>query len=148
LYFFIGIPASLQSEFSLTPAGTKTPGQLTELVMLKTAEEPEIPEDILAFIKDAEAGRISTFELRKKYTSDSRFREAYDLYVSTEQQSAPITLTALEYRSMPSAVTLAFLHELINGLRLWCRATLLFRIDKRQVHHRAIPLAAMNRGGK
>jgi hypothetical protein len=25
LYFFIGIPASLQSEFSLTPAGTKDP---------------------------------------------------------------------------------------------------------------------------
>jgi hypothetical protein len=29
LYFFIGIPASLQSEFSLTPAGTKTPGQVS-----------------------------------------------------------------------------------------------------------------------
>src|SRR5215467_14225766 len=25
LYFFMGIPASLQSEFSLTPAGTKIP---------------------------------------------------------------------------------------------------------------------------
>jgi hypothetical protein len=30
LYFFIGIPASLQSEFSLTPAGTKTPGHVTD----------------------------------------------------------------------------------------------------------------------
>jgi hypothetical protein len=29
LYFLIGIPASLQSEFSLTPAGTKNPGQVT-----------------------------------------------------------------------------------------------------------------------
>jgi hypothetical protein len=29
LYFFIGIPASLQSEFSLTPAGTKNPGHVT-----------------------------------------------------------------------------------------------------------------------
>ncbi|MGA8024677.1 MAG: hypothetical protein WB990_17020, partial [Candidatus Acidiferrales bacterium] len=29
LYFLIGIPASLQSEFSLTPAGTKTPGQVS-----------------------------------------------------------------------------------------------------------------------
>jgi integrase/recombinase XerD len=29
LYFFIGIPASLQSEFSLTLAGPKTPGQVT-----------------------------------------------------------------------------------------------------------------------
>jgi hypothetical protein len=29
LYFFIGIPASLQSEFSLTPAGTKNPGQVS-----------------------------------------------------------------------------------------------------------------------
>jgi len=28
LYFFIGIPASLQSEFSLTPAATKNPGQV------------------------------------------------------------------------------------------------------------------------
>jgi hypothetical protein len=28
LYFLIGIPASLQSEFSLTPAGTKNPGQV------------------------------------------------------------------------------------------------------------------------
>jgi len=30
LYFLIGIPASLQSEFSLTPAGTKNPGQVTK----------------------------------------------------------------------------------------------------------------------
>jgi hypothetical protein len=30
LYFFIGIPASLQSEFSLTPAGTKNPGQVRQ----------------------------------------------------------------------------------------------------------------------
>jgi hypothetical protein len=29
LYFFIGIPASLQSEFSLTPFGAKNPGQAT-----------------------------------------------------------------------------------------------------------------------
>jgi hypothetical protein len=29
LYFLIAIPASLQSEFSLTPAGTKNPGQVT-----------------------------------------------------------------------------------------------------------------------
>jgi len=29
LYFLIGIPASLQSEFSLTPAGTKNPGQVS-----------------------------------------------------------------------------------------------------------------------
>jgi len=29
LYLFIGIPASLQSEFSLTPAGTKNAGQVT-----------------------------------------------------------------------------------------------------------------------
>ncbi len=28
LYFFIGIPALLQSEFSLTSAGTKIPGQV------------------------------------------------------------------------------------------------------------------------
>jgi hypothetical protein len=28
LYFFIGIPASLPSEFSLTPAGTKNPGHV------------------------------------------------------------------------------------------------------------------------
>jgi hypothetical protein len=31
LYLFIGIPAFLQSEFSLTPAGTKNPGQVTAL---------------------------------------------------------------------------------------------------------------------
>jgi len=30
LHFFIGTPASLQSEFALTPAGTKNPGQVTE----------------------------------------------------------------------------------------------------------------------
>jgi hypothetical protein len=29
LYFLIGIPASLQSEFSLTPAGTRNPGQVS-----------------------------------------------------------------------------------------------------------------------
>jgi hypothetical protein len=28
LYFFIGIPAALPSEFSLTPAGTKNPGHV------------------------------------------------------------------------------------------------------------------------
>jgi RHS repeat-associated protein len=32
LYFFIGIPASLQSEFSLTPAGTKNPGHVNASV--------------------------------------------------------------------------------------------------------------------
>lgn len=31
LYFLIGIPASLQSEFSLTPAGTKIPCQITKI---------------------------------------------------------------------------------------------------------------------
>jgi hypothetical protein len=31
LYFFIGIPAPLQSEFSLTPAGTKNPGQVNKI---------------------------------------------------------------------------------------------------------------------
>ena len=30
LYFFIGIPASLQSEFSFTSAGTENPGHLTD----------------------------------------------------------------------------------------------------------------------
>ncbi|MGB7281213.1 MAG: hypothetical protein WBE13_03035, partial [Candidatus Acidiferrum sp.] len=29
LYFLVGIPALLQSEFSLTSAGTKNPGQVT-----------------------------------------------------------------------------------------------------------------------
>jgi len=40
LYFFIGIPASLQSEFSLTPAGTKNPGHVsftTVLVLMNEA---------------------------------------------------------------------------------------------------------------
>jgi cold shock CspA family protein len=49
LYFFIGIPASLQSEFSLTPAGTKNPGQVkprihyayAKLIMLGNADSPE-----------------------------------------------------------------------------------------------------------
>jgi integrase len=34
LYFFIGIPASLQSEFSLTPAGTKNPGHVKATIPL------------------------------------------------------------------------------------------------------------------
>ncbi|MGB7282736.1 MAG: hypothetical protein WBE13_10775, partial [Candidatus Acidiferrum sp.] len=33
LYFLVGIPALLQSEFSLTSAGTKNPGQVTTVAV-------------------------------------------------------------------------------------------------------------------
>ncbi|MGB7283464.1 MAG: hypothetical protein WBE13_14460, partial [Candidatus Acidiferrum sp.] len=36
LYFLVGIPALLQSEFSLTSAGTKNPGQVTILSVEST----------------------------------------------------------------------------------------------------------------
>jgi len=55
LYFLIGIPASLQSEFSLTPAGTKNPGQ----VNIK-------PQNILiGYEKDGLRARVSDFGLAK-----------------------------------------------------------------------------------
>jgi hypothetical protein len=77
-----------------------------ELKKLSVQEEPTIPEDVLALIKDAESGKISTYELRRKYTSDRRFRDFYDAYVGIAQSAAPqpITLSAQDYRSMPTAV--------------------------------------------
>jgi hypothetical protein len=51
LYSLIGIPASLQSEFSLTPAGTKIPGQVTHTKVVFVANDmlgggPQTPSNI------------------------------------------------------------------------------------------------------
>jgi hypothetical protein len=48
LYFFIGIPASLQSEFSLTPAATKTPGHVKNTTSFLFQPEVLLLYDLLS----------------------------------------------------------------------------------------------------
>jgi hypothetical protein len=77
-----------------------------DLAAVKDREsQSQIPADILEFIQKAERGEISTFELRRKYMSDRRFRDAYDVHSGLASfASQPVTLTAQEYRSMPITV--------------------------------------------
>ena len=68
-------------------------------------EEPQIPAEIAEFIRKAEKGQISTFELRRRYMSDKQFRDAYDIHSGLASfASQPVTLTVQQFRSMPSAV--------------------------------------------
>jgi len=64
-------------------------------------ESPQIPAEIADFINKAESGRISTYELRRRYMSDKAFRDFYDVHsgIATPQ---PIQLTADEYHRIPS----------------------------------------------
>lgn len=67
--------------------------------------QSQIPADILEFIQKAERGEISTYELRRKYMSDRRFRDAYDVHTGLASLATqPTQLTAQEYRSMPISV--------------------------------------------
>jgi len=75
-----------------------------DLIPVKN-EEPQIPADIADYIHKAEAGKISTFELRRRYMSDKTFRDAYDVHSGLASfASQPVILTVQQYRSMPSAV--------------------------------------------
>ena len=47
LYLFVGIPAFLQSEFSLTAAGTKIPGHVTSFASLVHAANFQIVDNLL-----------------------------------------------------------------------------------------------------
>jgi hypothetical protein len=68
-------------------------------------QESQIPAEIADYIQKAESGKISTFELRRRYMSDKAFRDAYDVHSGLASfASQPVTLTAQEYRSMPIAV--------------------------------------------
>jgi len=67
--------------------------------------ESRIPADIRDFIEKAERGEISTYELRKKYTTDRRFKDAYDRFSGwTSTASTPVVITAEDYKRIPSAV--------------------------------------------
>jgi hypothetical protein len=75
-----------------------------DLVPVKD-ESPQIPTDIIEFIQKAERGEISTYELRRKYMSDRRFRDAYDVWTGLASLAAtPVTLTVEDYKRIPSAV--------------------------------------------
>jgi predicted Fe-Mo cluster-binding NifX family protein len=67
----MGIPASLQSEFSLTPAGTKTPGQ------------------VLRTLQAAEIGGIRAILVHAISEDAKRFYERHGFSVSTVD---PMTL--------------------------------------------------------
>ena len=67
------------------------------------AIESQIPDEIAEFIRKAEAGQISTYELKRRYMSDRNFRDAYDQHTGLAAPRS-VTLTAAEYRSTPSAV--------------------------------------------
>ena len=75
-----------------------------DLRSLPSDETPKIPADVFTFIRDAENGKISTYELRRKYMSDRNFRNYYDQYTGLAQlvTPQPIQLTADEYHRIPS----------------------------------------------
>jgi hypothetical protein len=67
------------------------------------AESPAIPADIVAWI---ESPRISSFEQRRRYSTDPQFKKYYDLY-ATQQLKAKVAaeeseenLTLEQYNSM------------------------------------------------
>lgn len=89
-----------QSAFSIVISLMVESGDLVPI----RDESPSIPADILEFIQKAESGKISTYELRRKYTSDRRFRDAYDIHTGLAALATPpaIQLTADEYHRIPS----------------------------------------------
>jgi len=67
--------------------------------------EPDVPAEFAEYIRKAESGKISTYELRRRYMSDRAFRDAYDVHSGLASfASQPATLIVEQYRSMPSAV--------------------------------------------
>lgn len=78
--------------------------QSGDLAAVKDSEsQSEIPLDLAQYISEYEAGKVSTFEFRRRYMAEKRFRDAYDIH-SGLAAPQPITLTAQEYRSMPIAM--------------------------------------------
>ena len=69
-------------------------------------DEPQIPADILEFIQKAETGKVSTYELRRRYLSDRNFRNSYDQYtgLAALATAKPVALTAEEYKRIRSSV--------------------------------------------
>ncbi len=66
--------------------------------------QSQIPAEIRDFIEKAESGKISTFELRRRYLSDRNFRNSYDQHTGLAAFATPqpIQLTADEYHRIPS----------------------------------------------
>jgi hypothetical protein len=80
--------------------------QSGDLAVVRDSEsQSQIPQEIADYIQRAESGRVSTFELRRRYMSDRAFRDFYDVHTGLASLATqPIQLTAQEYRSMPIAV--------------------------------------------
>jgi hypothetical protein len=72
----------------------------------KPAAAPLIPQEIVAYIENP---RVSSFEQRRRYSSDPAFKKFYDLYANQQlkekisQESSGSTLTVEEYRQLPAA---------------------------------------------
>src|SRR5882724_2334503 len=76
---------SSKSAFSIVLGELVKEGEFVPL----EEERPPIPADILEFIQKAERGEISTYELRRKYMSDRRFRDAYDVWTGLASLATP-----------------------------------------------------------
>ncbi|MGC2287348.1 MAG: hypothetical protein WA542_19005, partial [Candidatus Acidiferrum sp.] len=111
LYFLVGIPALLQSEFSLTSAGTKNPGQvnlaavrlaekgfpismsliersyrslLAEGVVSLTMEPMKVEETpIRSRLTASEYNQMNIASIRQRYAQDKDFRQDVDELIKT-----------------------------------------------------------------
>jgi hypothetical protein len=67
---------------------------------------PAIPPDVIAWIENP---RVSSFEQRRRYSTDKEFKRYYDLYANQQlkakvaEETSGIALTVEEYRSLPAA---------------------------------------------
>jgi hypothetical protein len=70
------------------------------------AAAPAIPPDVIAWIENP---RVSSFEQRRRYSTDKEFKRYYDLYADQQlkariaQETGGFSLSAEEYRSLPAA---------------------------------------------
>jgi len=103
-----GVPS--ESAFGIVLSELLKAGDLRSL---PSDETPQIPADILEFIQKAERGEISTYELRRKYMSDRRFRDAYDVWTGLASLATPqpVELTLEQYRSLPASVVRRRMNE-------------------------------------
>jgi hypothetical protein len=70
---------------------------------------PLIPPHVIAWI---ESPLVSSFEQRRRYSTDKEFKRYYDLYANQQrkakiaQETSGVTLTVEQYRALPAATVI------------------------------------------